>query len=64
MPTYNQIIESFINGQYSQAWSQFKDLGEWEMSGFSSYIQGDEMLKESEKVKYLCYLLDKKVSQN
>ena len=62
MSNYDEIIESFINGQYTQAYEQFKSLGHWEMSGFTTDLQNDDLTSDKEKVKYLVYLLDRKVS--
>lgn len=34
MPTKEQILESAYNGQWEQAFEQFKALGEWETNSF------------------------------
>ncbi len=60
MPSYEQIIESFINGQYKQAYEQFRNLGTWELSGFATKLKEDE-LESSLKVKYLTYIVDRLV---
>lgn len=59
MPKYEQIIESFINGQYSQAYTQLMDLGDWEQADFTCNLRNDETLSQDKKLELSNYLLNR-----
>ena len=63
MPSYEEIIESFINGQYNQAYEQFRNLGSWELSGFATKLKIDGTLDKGTKIQYLTYIVDRLVQE-
>ena len=54
MITYQEIIESFINGQMRQALDQVNDYGWYD---FVSELEHDESLYADQKVEMLCRLI-------
>jgi hypothetical protein len=51
-----EIIESYINGQFTQMTNQIKEYGVYD---FSMDLQQSEILEESQKLELICIYLRK-----
>ena len=62
-PTYNDIVESYYNGNFTQMKEQFFRLRKDDRLSFCTFIEHSETIHEGDQIAILGFLLRKMIDR-